>query len=62
MRKAYIIPESMVIELMQSHHVLTGSSDLHEDGNGNIVGTLQQGNATGSGLTKESTNIWDEEW
>ena len=62
MKKTYIIPESMVVELMQSHHILTGSLDLHEDENGNLVGGLQEGYASGSGLTKESTSLWDEEW
>ena len=62
MKKTYIIPESMVIGLTPVHHILTGSADLHEDGNGNLVGGLQDGNASDYGLTKESTSLWDEEW
>lgn len=62
MKKTYIIPESMVIGLTPVRHILTGSADLHEDENGNLVGGLQEGYASGSGLTKESTSLWDEEW
>ena len=62
MKKTYTIPESMVIGLTPVHHILTGSADLHSDGNGNLIGNLQDEYASGSGLTKESTSLWDEEW
>ena len=62
MKKTYVIPESMVVGLAPSHHILTESADLHEDGNGNLTGSLQEGYASDYGLTKESTDFWDEEW
>lgn len=62
MKKPYITPEALTVVLGSSTSILTGSADLHEDGNGNIVGGLQEGTATGGGLTKESKNVWDEEW
>ncbi|MBQ8455152.1 MAG: hypothetical protein IJ537_07430 [Bacteroidaceae bacterium] len=62
MKKTYITPEALTVVLGSSTSILTGSADLHDDGNGNIIGGLQEGNAGGPGLTKESKNVWDEEW
>jgi hypothetical protein len=63
MKKTYIIPEALTVSLNTRTNILTGSEkDLHSDGNGNLVGGLQEGNATGAGLSKESKNVWDEEW
>lgn len=62
MKKTYITPEALTVVLGSSTSILTGSADLHDDGNGKIVGGLQEGNAVSSGLTKESVNVWDEEW
>ncbi len=36
-------------------------SDLRKEGD-NVVGSVYNTNATGAGLSKESKNIWDEEW
>ena len=62
MKKTYITPEALTVVLGTSTSILIGSADLHDDGNGNIVGGLQEGSAGGPGLTKESKSLWDNEW
>ena len=60
MKKTYITPEALTVVLGSSTSILTGS-DLHQEGN-NVVGSVYDSNAEGAGLTKESKNVWDEEW
>ena len=63
MKKTYIIPEVFTVVLGTCKMMAASNpNDLHDDGNGNLVGGLQDGNAGSAGLAKESTNIWDEEW
>ena len=60
MKKTYITPEALTVVLGASTSILTGS-DLRQEGD-KVVGSVYDSNATGSGLTKENVNVWDEEW
>lgn len=64
MKKTYIIPEMFSVQLGTCRMMAGSQDDLHDDGNGNLVGGLQDGSATGDGLAKGVTdvNVWDEEW
>ena len=59
MKKTYITPAMLEVRL-GIVNIICGS-DLHPDGD-NIKGSVYDSNATGTGLTKESKSLWDEEW
>ena len=59
MKKSYIIPEALIVELNCRHAVLTVSAPGLEGtstGGGTDDGGIDEGDV------KESVNIWDEEW
>ncbi len=59
MKKTYITPAMLEVRL-GIVNIICGS-DLRQEGN-NVVGSVYDSNATGTGLTKESKSLWDEEW
>ena len=58
-KKTYITPAMLEVRL-GTVNIICGS-DLRQEGN-NVVGSVYNKDATGVGLSKESKNIWDEEW
>ena len=61
MKKIYQTPQMTATEI-EIERVICGS-DLHEDGNGQLKGSLYNTNANSAGLTKgHGKNIWDEQW
>ena len=58
MKKTYLIPASLIVELSFKRNVMLTASD---DESGRIIGGGGDGDGTDIG-TKESKNIWDEEW
>lgn len=56
LKRPYLMPQLLVVTLSSSG-MLAGSGDTPE-----VHTTSEKANASGTALTRESTNIWDEEW
>ena len=57
MKKSYLIPEALIVELSFKRNVMLTASD----DSGQIIGGGGDGDGTDIGA-KESKNVWDEEW
>ena len=62
MKKTYMIPSVLIVELGTRNHLMDVS---YRDG-GNTLGSMNfdttDASAGGNQLTKENKSIWDDEW
>ena len=60
MKKTYIIPEALVVNLSMCN-IIAASKDVPTD-DGDTTTPKDDFAGNGDGLAKGSTNVWDEEW
>ena len=61
MNKTYLNPTMVVVKLQHSSIICASNGNIVSSINGN-AGLNYGGGGSGDARTKESSNIWDEEW
>jgi len=62
MKKTYINPETIVVQLMPTTVLAASTDNITISGNSGNATFVENGTPTGDVLTKENVNVWDEEW
>ena len=61
MKKTYIIPEALTVSLNTSTIIAASPNNINISGTTGTANFINE-EPTGEVLTKESVNVWDEEW
>ena len=60
MKKTYIQPEMLTAKLQHMQMLCESLTSVEDDSTGTNI--IYAGEGTGPARTKESHNVWDEEW